>query len=99
IPGAEQWKQINKELVSMNESLEYNVEERTAALQESAATFRFLTDAIPQIVWTAKSDGELDYYNSNWYRYTGLTEEESLAFGWQKVIHSQDKQKVMDTWD
>lgn len=98
IPSAQKWKQINEELLSLNESLEQKVEERTVALQESAATFRFLTDAIPQIVWTARPNGDLDYYNENWYRYTGMNEEESLAFGWQKVVHFQDKQNVIDTW-
>ena len=99
IPSTQQWKQINEELVSLNESLEQKVQERTTALEESAATLKFLTDAIPQIVWTAKPDGNLDYYNNNWYSFTGLTEEESIAYGWQKVIHIQDKQAVTDAWN
>ncbi|WPP50697.1 sensor histidine kinase [Catalinimonas niigatensis] len=99
IPSAEQWKQLNEELLSLNESLESQVNERTAALQESGATFKFLTDTIPQIVWTAKSNGELDYYNDNWYSYTGLNKEESLASGWQKVIHFQDLQNVVNIWN
>lgn len=99
IPDVQQWKQINEELTGLNESLEQKVKERTAALQESAATLKFLTDAIPQIVWTATPNGNLDYYNSNWYTFTRLTEEESLAYGWQKVIHLQDKQKLTDAWN
>jgi PAS domain S-box-containing protein len=99
VPNPQQWKMINDELLQLNESLERKVEERTVALQESAATFKFLADAIPQIVWTANPNGELDYYNSNWYTFTGLTEEESIAYGWQKVIHFQDKQTATDAWN
>ena len=42
-----------------------------AALLASEARFRQLADAMPQIVWTARPDGYLDYYNERWYEFTG----------------------------
>ena len=33
------------------------------ALRESEARFRTLADAIPQLAWTAKRDGEIYWYN------------------------------------
>lgn len=53
IPSAEKWQKMNEDLKQLNESLEIKVEARTAALAESAATFEFVTDTIPQLVWTA----------------------------------------------
>lgn len=99
IPSAQKWEQINEELSTLNESLEKQVENRTSELTESMAAMKFLTDTIPQIVWTAKKNGELDYYNKNWYAYTGLSEKESIAYGWQAVIHPDDMQALTDRWN
>ncbi len=98
IPSAEQWKQINEELTVLNEHLEQKVSERTLALNESSATFKFLTDAIPQIVWSSKANGKIDYYNKNWYNYTGLGTQENDTQAWEKVIHPQDLLNINETW-
>jgi PAS domain S-box-containing protein len=43
-----------------------------AELLASEARFRQLADTMPQIVWTARPDGCVDYYNERWYEYTGF---------------------------
>ncbi len=43
-----------------------------AAMRDSEARFHQLADAMPQIVWSAKSDGVLDYYNHRWFEYINL---------------------------
>lgn len=50
---------------------------RTRNLQESEQRYRFLAETMPQIIWTAKPDGKLDYYNQRWYDYTGTTFEQA----------------------
>jgi PAS domain S-box-containing protein len=40
-------------------------------LRASEASFRQLADAMPQIVFTSKPDGSLDYFNQRWFDYTG----------------------------
>ena len=50
----------------------------------SNLSFETLADAVPQIVWTSRSDGWLDYYNQRWVEYTGMTWEESQGWGWQE---------------
>ncbi len=42
------------------------------AVRRSEARFRQLADAMPQMVWTARPDGFIDYYNERWYDYTGF---------------------------
>lgn len=67
------------------------------ALQESEHNFRQLADSMPQIVWTARPDGYLDYYNRRWYEYTGFNE----GFGdnsWLPILHPDDVQICLDTW-
>jgi PAS domain S-box-containing protein len=60
--------------------------------------YRFLAEAIPQIIWTARPDGSLDYYNQRWYEYTGMTLEESEGEGWQRVLHPDDMQPSVEHW-
>ena len=62
------------------------------------AQFRVLAEAIPQIVWTADPDGELDYYNQRWYAYTGLTFEQTRGWGWEPVIHPDDLAECVARW-
>ena len=98
IPSAQQWKKMNEKLRILNEDLERKVQERTAELLQSAAKFEFLTDTIPQIIWTANPNGEADYFNKNWYDYSGLTFEQSNGESWNSVIHPDDIESFTVSW-
>jgi two-component system sensor histidine kinase/response regulator len=67
-------------------------------LADSSNRYRFLADAMPQIVWTAKPDGNLDYYNKRWFDYTGMTIEQTKGWGWKHVIHPDDLQNCVERW-
>ncbi len=70
------------------------------ALQESEHRYRFLAEAIPQIVWTANPDGHIDYYNQRWFEYSGLDEEESYWGGsWRTALHPEDLPKTIKQWN
>ena len=66
---------------------------------DSEANFRQLADSMPQIVYTARTDGWLDYCNQRWLDYTGLTLTQSQGWGSLAAIHPDDTQDVMDVWD
>jgi two-component system sensor histidine kinase/response regulator len=68
-------------------------------LRESVSRYAFLADAMPEIVWTAKPDGSVDYFNRRWLQYTGLTLEESCNWGWKIVLHPDDLQRSLDRWN
>ena len=53
--------------------------------------FQLFADAIPQIIWTAKSDGSIDYVNLALSHYTGKPRV-MLAAGeqWPSIIHTDD---------
>lgn len=82
----------------LNNDLEMHVRERTRELQTSQEHFKFMADTIPVIVWRANAKGEYDYFNSQWYEYTGLTFEESKGNGWQHVIHEEDVEETVKEW-
>lgn len=79
-----------------------DVTARMAVLAELSASeirFRQLADAMPQIVWTARPDGTLDYFNERWYEYTGLPRNGGSQHSWDPVLHPEDRQRWHDTWN
>ena len=63
--------------------------------------YRFLADAIPQIVWTARPDGRIDYFNARWYEYTGSDPGAGVdpdADRWWDAVHPDDSAVVRDAW-
>ena len=56
------------------------------ALANREASFRTLSDALPQLIWTNKPLGEANYFNQRWYDYSGLSYEQSFGLGWQLYI-------------
>lgn len=69
-----------------------------AQAKASEERYRFLAEQVPQIVWTAKPDGYLDYFNRRWYEYTGKTFEETEGWAWQAVVHPDDLEMCLDRW-
>ena len=61
--------------------------------------YRILTDTLPQLVWTCRSDGTCDHLSRQWLDYTGLPESEQLGFGWlNKAVHQDDRERIHDHW-
>ncbi len=68
------------------------------ALRESEARFRQLADSMPQIVWTARPDGYIDYYNERWYEFTGFPRNEFGQSSWEPILHPDDVQRCVETY-
>ncbi|MGN6533089.1 MAG: PAS domain S-box protein, partial [Ginsengibacter sp.] len=94
----EQLEAANQFAEKLNNELEERVIERTKELLTSREHFRFLADTIPVIVWTALPNGDHDYFNMQWYNYTGLTFEQSMGSGWQSVEHPDDLPAILAAW-
>lgn len=74
------------------------IHERDEALLESVQHFRELADAMPQMVWTAQPNGNMDYFNRRWSEYTAMPFEKSKGWGWGRVLHPDDRQHSLDHW-
>ncbi|HEX8325655.1 MAG TPA: PAS domain-containing protein, partial [Tepidisphaeraceae bacterium] len=68
------------------------------ALAASEASFRELADAMPQIVFAATPDGHVDYFNRQWYDYTGLPEGAIGFEHWQHVHKPDMLPEVTRVW-
>jgi PAS domain S-box-containing protein len=66
--------------------------------QQTARAFETMTNAIPHQVWTGTSRGEMDYYNQQWYDYTGSTFEQARGQGWQQFCHPDDLPRQQQQW-
>jgi PAS domain S-box-containing protein len=67
-------------------------------VSESEQRFRSLADAMPQIVWTARPDGRVDYYNRRWYSYTGRDPAGWNEVNWTESIHPDDLRQSLDSY-
>src|SRR5690606_12744338 len=66
-----------------------------AALRESEARFRTMTDAAPVLVWTAGTDRECDYVNAAWLAFTGRPLDRELGHGWAEGVHPDDRDRCL----
>lgn len=74
------------------------VTERTRELEISENRFKELANSMPQIVWTAKPDGILDYYNDRWYDFTGFERDGSGDGSWLPIMPEQDGKRCLEVW-
>ena len=71
--------------------------EANAALRESEARYRSLTEATAQVVWTMDPDGRWPAPSPTFERYTGLTWDQ-YKDGSERAIHPADYQRVLAEW-
>ncbi len=67
-------------------------------VREGEEWYRRLADWVPNQVWTARPDGQLDYVNARVLEYTGRTHDEMIGFGWQGIVHPSDLATVLERW-
>jgi len=69
-----------------------------ALLRESAERFRFLAESMPQKIFTARPNGEVDYFNRQWMEFTGLPFEQIRDWGWIPFMHPADVKENLRRW-
>jgi PAS domain S-box-containing protein len=67
-------------------------------LQASEERYRVLAENVPQLVWFARADGFVEYFNQRWYDSTGLTPDTSQGWEWQRAIHPDDLSETLRRW-
>lgn len=82
-------------LILRDTSDQMRVEE---ALLERERQYRFLSEALPQQLWTALPDGRLDFVNRRVLDYFGRGMQQMLADGWQDVVHPDDLATCLQRW-
>ena len=83
------------ELHLLQEALRQN----STTLKDSEARYRGLADAMPQLVWTARSNGAVDYYNQRYRHYGGIAPSMGGNWNWGPVLHVDDLQPTIQAWE
>lgn len=85
------------ELVNALIQMRNNLQLSTNDLRRSQEAFSTLADMIPQIVWTARPDGHLEYHNKKWYETTGARDAPGDQ-GWVSILHPEDIGPFLTAW-
>jgi diguanylate cyclase (GGDEF)-like protein/PAS domain S-box-containing protein len=68
-------------------------------LRQSEERYRFLSESLPQHVWTALPDGTLDYCNLRTTEFYGRkTAADVLAMAWDEILHPDDVPYAARLW-
>jgi PAS domain S-box-containing protein len=67
-------------------------------LRESELNLRQMTETIPEMLWSATPEGEIDYCNARLLDYTGFSPEEVMDNGWAKFLHPDDVDQTVRVW-
>lgn len=67
-------------------------------LANSELGLRTLTDAMPQMVWSTRSDGHHDYFNARWYEFTGVPQNTEVGEEWNGLFHPDDRSRIRKAW-
>ncbi|MEN0036461.1 MAG: EAL domain-containing protein [Cellvibrio sp.] len=86
----------NQLFTTVQASLQWAESERL--LKEDRIRFNQLAEGLPQLAWTCLPDGRCDFLNQRWCKYTGISEQEQLNYGWLEQVHPEDREKLMQAW-
>lgn len=73
--------------------------EMTQIRERDEERFKLICETMPQLVWTATPDGHHDFFNSRWYKYTGMKPEECLGREWHSSFHPEDMPMAIARWE
>jgi PAS domain S-box-containing protein len=89
------------QLEDVNQALRKEIAEHKRAdeaVRQSEDRLRLVIDTIPQQIWSSPPDGSLDFFNAQWLSFKGFTQEEVQRQGWQRMLHPDDRERVVRAW-
>jgi PAS domain S-box-containing protein len=69
-----------------------------SAMRDSEARFRHLADAMPQVLWAARPDGQVDYANRAWCALAGTAMLPAGDALWEPYICDSDRTRYGERW-
>jgi len=66
--------------------------------KEAEDRIRLIIDAVPAQLWTENPEGIVDFVNRRWIDYTGMTLEQAVGSGWNRMVHPDDIERVLTKW-
>jgi PAS domain S-box-containing protein len=66
--------------------------------KEAEDQTRLIIDTVPAQLWTESPEGVVDFVNRRWIDYTGMTLEQAVGSGWNRMVHPDDIERVLSKW-
>ena len=88
--GIREWVGVHNDITEQKRAAQ--------ALREGAQRLHFMAESMPQKIFTARPDGDVDYFNWKWMEFTGLTFEQIGDWGWLQFIHPDDVAENIRRW-
>jgi PAS domain S-box-containing protein len=60
------------------------------ALRTSERSLNLIINTIPELAWSADSDGTIDFLNQRWLNYTGFSADQALGWKWMNALHPDE---------
>ena len=68
------------------------------AIRTSSQQLQLLTDTIPAMVWSARTDGSADFVNQQFLDFIGLSAEQAQGWGWIAAVDPDDVHDLAMSW-
>ncbi|MGE8160376.1 PAS domain-containing sensor histidine kinase [Paraburkholderia sp. NPDC080076] len=75
-----------------------DLKETEVALQQREHQLREITETIPAMIWCTDADGQPTYFNRRMIEDVGVNISETRDFGYKKMIHPDDWERVIQKW-
>ncbi len=103
VAGAVQRFRLQQQIEEQRRALEQrnrDLEAIRAELFEEKERYRTLTESIPQLVWTADSDGHLHYANKRLWEFSGRDPDAEGGGTWllKSLVHPEDRAELREQW-
>ena len=89
----QQWKARTE----LEEAFE-EIKQQTKAARRSERELRDVVNTVPAHVWRTSPEGQVDFVNDRWLRFTGLAWDEAFGWKWEAVLHPDDRTRVVADW-
>ncbi len=73
--------------------------EEAAALKRTEEQFRVLAESLPQFIWTADANGNINYVSENFLKLNSIKDDqEILGDAWISYVHPDDRERTTKAW-
>jgi PAS domain S-box-containing protein len=65
---------------------------------ETESRLELIINTTPALIYSARSDGYIDFFNQRCLEFLGLPFEEISGWGWTKLVHPDDREELLAKW-
>ena len=62
---------------------------------DSESGLRLIVNNTPALIYSARPDGHIDFFNQQWMELLGLPFEEISGWAWTKLVHPDDREEFL----